>query len=265
MYRLFIDEVGNDSLTSANDPNERYLCLFGVILDLDYANGAFTEGMNALKESVFGTKDVVLHRKELLKKAPAPYDVLTNPRVQKLCDDTLIKLITDSNYTAIIVMIDKKALLDQYLWQANPYHYCLMALVERYINWLRDVGAVGDVLAEAREKKANKKLSATYKYLFKHGTRASTNTPLVHTPAEVQKYLTSGEIKIKGKRANIAGLQLADLLANPARRDLICNQQSVSMNEGFGKQIVRILMEQKYRRSTRSPYKLQGYGIKVLP
>src|ERR1035437_5788722 len=73
-YRLHIDEVGHHNLASANDPNERYLCLVGVILDLEYSMGEFTDSMNSLKMEVFGTHNVVLHRRELIDKSPAPYD-----------------------------------------------------------------------------------------------------------------------------------------------------------------------------------------------
>ena len=265
VYRLYIDEVGNDSLKSAEDPKEQYLCLLGVVLDLDYASGAFTTAMNDLKLAVFGNPKVILHRRELLKKFPAPYDALNDKLVQEVFDVFILKLIKESKYVAISVMIDKKALLAKYAWQANPYHYCIMALVERYINWLNDVNGVGDVMAEAREKKANKKLSAAYKYLYKHGTRASTTARLVHTPEQVQTRLTSGEIKFKAKEANIAGLQLADLLASPARRSLICYVERVKMNDGFGKKIATILLRRKYRRAAWPPYALLGYGVKLLP
>lgn len=265
VYRLFIDEVGNDSLASSKDPKEQYLCLLGVVLDLDYADGQFTKCMNALKFAVFGTTEVVLHRREMMKKEPAPYDLLKDPEVQSLCDERIMEIVTQACYTAIAVMIDKKALVEQYPKQVNPYHYCLMALIERYINWLKERGAVGDVMAESRTKKANKKLSGAYRYLYKHGTRAWSSTKLVHSPSEVQKHLTSGEIKLKGKDSNVAGLQLADILASPARRDLICRKEGVEMNECFGKGIVQELRKTKYRRSTWPPYKLEGYGTKILP
>ena len=244
--------------------------MLGVVLDLDYSRDVLTVGMDSLKQRVFGTKDIVLHRKELLKREPPPYDALLDPRIQKICDELLLKMISQAQYTAIAVMIDKKALVDQYPQQVNPYHYCLMALVERYINWLREqdkpgVKAVGDVMAESRTKKANKKLSEAYRYLYKHGTRAWSSVQLVHRPEEVQERLTSGEIKLQGKSANEAGLQLADLLANPARRDLICRRENVPMDDGFGKVIVSVLRTSKYRRALWYPYKLEGYGIKVLP
>lgn len=36
LYRIYIDEVGNHDLTHADDPNQRFLSLTGVILESDY-------------------------------------------------------------------------------------------------------------------------------------------------------------------------------------------------------------------------------------
>jgi hypothetical protein len=249
VYRLFIDEVGNDHLGSADHPNERYLCLLGVILDLEYADGPFTDSLNALKLSAFDTKDVVLHRRELVKKTPAPFDMLVDPKRQKAFDDGLLQLLTDSQYIVIAVMIDKKKLIEKYTRQFNPYHYCLTAMIERYVNWLNDIDGKGDVLAEARDKKPNKKLKQAYKYLYNHGTAASTSAKKTLTSADLQRRLNSGEIKLKDKKANIAGLQLADLIANPARRHLICHSEKVNMNDGFARKIAVILVKSKYRRA----------------
>src|ERR1700747_272707 len=108
MYRLIINEVGHHNLASVDDPKERYLCLVDVILDLDYSMGAFTDAMNTIKMEIFGTKDVVLHRRELIDKKPAPYDKLNDSAVRERFDTLIIKLIDQAKYTVIAVIIDKK-------------------------------------------------------------------------------------------------------------------------------------------------------------
>ena len=35
-YRIYVDEVGNHDLKNAHDPNERFLSLTGVIIELDH-------------------------------------------------------------------------------------------------------------------------------------------------------------------------------------------------------------------------------------
>jgi hypothetical protein len=129
--------------------------------------------------------------------------------------------------------------------------------LERYALFLKGENAVGDVMAESREKKDNKRLAKAYRYIYKNGTD--------NIPAQlIQQRLSSVEIKIKRKSENIAGLQMADMLANPSCRDLICTHTSTPMTAEFGKRVVEILYKAKYRRN---PYNgtVAGWGTKWLP
>jgi hypothetical protein len=267
MYRLFIDEVGHHNLTSANDPNERYLCLVGVILNLDYSMGEFADSMNALKMEIFGTNNVVLHRRELIDKTPAPYDKLTDPAVKQRFDSLLIDLIAKAKYTVITVLIDKKRHVEKYgTWQFQPYHYCLTAMIERYVWWLDELDAVGDVMAEGRDRKQDMKLEAAYKYLYRNGTGTSAPEKKIFVPAGLmQKRLSSGEIKMKTKSSNVPGLQLADIVANPARRHIVCKLENTRMQSKFGRAIVKILIDFKYRRCKWGRRQIVGFGVKILP
>jgi len=260
MYRLFIDEVGHDNLCSANDPNERYLCLMGVCLDLDYANGEFTDSLNELKTTVFGSEQVILHRREIIDKRDYPFTLLCNEQVRGHFDERLLHWFEESKYTAFAVLIDKRAHVEKYrVWRYHPYHYCLTAMLERYVMWLKSLGqgGIGDVMSEWRGKKPNRKLEEAYARLFRSGTD--------HVPAEeFQKRLTSNSLKIKRKSANVAGLQLADLLANPVCRSLICANEHVKMTAPFGTRVINILIRNKFRRGGFFS-KIQGYGVKILP
>ncbi len=71
------------------------------------------------------------------------------------------------------------------------------------------------------------------------------------------------ELKVKSKQLNIAGLQIADLIAHPSRRWFFKN--IFNMNDGkntFGDKIIEILVKDKFFR-----YKgeILGYGAKKLP
>jgi hypothetical protein len=257
VYRLFIDEAGHDNLKSANNPNERYLCLLGIIINLEEANQHLTETMDALKLSVFNTTNVVLHRREIIDKKTPPFDLLSNPKTRALFDDGLLKLIADCNYTVIAVLIDKKEHIDTYqVWRAYPYHYCFKAMMERYALHLGNLGASGDVMAEWRGVKPNRKLEDAYKYIYTRGTEYLG-------PTRFQQVLSSGQLKISKKEANIAGVQLADLLANPTYRHLLCKKKNEEMKAPYGKKVVEILEASKYRRNARG--KIDGFGIKFLP
>ena len=65
-------------------------------------------------------------------------------------------------------------------------------------------------------------------------------------------YLSSSQIKIEKKEANIAGLQLADLLANPASRYMICRKTKERMTAPFSREVMKILLKSKLRRGRKA-------------
>ena len=48
-YRLYVDEVGNPDLKSSADENHRFLCLAGVIVELEYVSRVVSRELEALK------------------------------------------------------------------------------------------------------------------------------------------------------------------------------------------------------------------------
>lgn len=258
MFRLFIDECGHHDMKSSDDPNQRYLGLTGVITREAYASGEFTGRLNEIKQTTFGRSDFPLHRRDILYADVEPFKILRNDATRNVFNENLLDLVDTGSYRVVTVVIDKKAHKEKYLvWRFDPYHYCLTALLERYSMFLKAAGEVGDVMAESREKKDNKRLSKAYQYVHKHGT------PNIRSEF-FQQWLSSNEIKIRRKSDNVAGLQLSDLIANPSCRELICAHTNVPMTAGFGVKIVEILNRKKYRRSPGNG-KVAGWGTKWLP
>jgi hypothetical protein len=179
MLRLHIDEVGHHDMKTSDDPNQRYLGLTGVIMDVEYADGEFTAKLNELKQEIFGRSDFVLHRREILNRFPEPFSVLNDLEVHAKFDDALLSLVDLASYSAITAHIDKKEHRDRYVvWQFQPYHYCLTVMLERYVQALNRVNKTGDVLVESRGKKENKQLSDSYPDLSKwHGACVRRDFP----------------------------------------------------------------------------------------
>jgi hypothetical protein len=236
-------------------------------MDLDYSMADFTDSMNALKMEIFGTQNVVLHRRELIDKKPAPYDKLADPEVEEKFNSLLLGLVENAKYTTIAVLIDKQRHFEKYeKWHFEPYHYCLTAMIERYVWWLEEENAVGDVMAEGRSRRPDMKLEAAYKYIYRNGTGCQgAESKMFVSPEMMKRRLTAGGIKIRNKTANVSGLQLADVLANPARRHILCRLENTPMTSAFGKQIVKILVRSKYRRCRWGNRRIIGFGVKVLP
>lgn len=82
-------------------------------------------------------------------------------------------------------------------------------------------------------------------------------------PATLAERLTSRQLKVKTKGNNIAGLQLADLIAHPSFRAAVAQRQGAALPANFGGQIAQILHESKYDRSPTG--KIEGWGRKWLP
>jgi hypothetical protein len=256
VLRIFIDEVGNHDLRSCERPTERYLALTGVIMEAGYEAGEFRTALNRLKQDIFGTNDIVLHRRDILDAAP-PFQALSDAGVRSRFNDALLALVREGRYKVCTVVIDKREHRDRYaVWRFHPYHYCLTVLLERYVQRLERIGETGDVVVEARGKKENIKLEKAYQYIYKNGTD--------YALAKVfQDRLTSRDIKLKPKDANIAGLQLADILANPSCRHMICERTKMPMTAQFSAKLVEVLTDSKYHRSEAGA--IAGWGEKWLP
>ena len=77
------------------------------------------------------------------------------------------------------------------------------------------------------------------------------------------EHLTSSQLKVKPKSANIAGLQFADLIAHPSFRATLVRKQKKSLPDNFGGRIAGIIEESKYYRSSSGV--IDGWGRKWLP
>ena len=223
LYRIYIDETGNHDMTHADDPNQRFLALTEVILEFGYNTLVLQPEMDTIKRQFF-QKDpdtpVIFHRKEMMNHRP-PFEALRDDGVEKRFNQVILKSLERWQYHVITVVIDKKVHRDQYsVWRYHPYHYCLAVMLERFVLFLHYGNHRGDVMVESRGGVEDKKLEASYQGLYKNGTD--------NIPAERwQERLTSHELKVKPKTADIAGLQLADLIAHPSRREILLDHKLV--------------------------------------
>jgi hypothetical protein len=256
--RLYIDEVGNDDTRSAE---ERFLSLTGIITKTRSHDNHIAPAIETLKGDLFGhnppENTIVLHRREIVRREP-PFECLWDETKNKDWESRLLKLIENLPYIAITVLIDKEEHMRRYpVWQYNPYHYCMRALVERYVLWLNSYGLQGDVMAEARFKKQDKKLKKSFNYIYDHGTE--------HIPHfTIQRCITSRDIKLETKEANVAGLQLVEMIAHPSHQALKAEVVNVAMTARFGSRVVEILKRSRYRRHPKT-MQIAGYGQKILP
>lgn len=257
-YRLYIDESGDHTYSVMDSPSKRYLGIIGCFIESDYYRQRFQPALEKLKQRYFPhspDEPVILHRSEIIQKRSSFWR-LRNPETERSFNEDLLNLFKIANYRVIIVVIDKKSHIERYKEAAfHPYHYCLAALLERYCGFLNIYNAVGDVLAERRGGKEDTQLKEAYRRVYESGTTQ-------RYPEFFQKVLTSKEIKIKPKSANIAGLQLADLLAHPCKNEVLLENERISEGEWKGKRFGREIckcLELKYNRHIFNG-RIKGYG-----
>jgi hypothetical protein len=92
LYRIYIDETGNHDLAHADDPNERFLALTGVIIESSYNTTEFQPELEKIKSNFFGQdpdSPVILHRKEIINRRP-PFISLRDSEVQSQFNSVLL-------------------------------------------------------------------------------------------------------------------------------------------------------------------------------
>ena len=256
-YRLYFDETGTGDLRAhKKDANQRYLSLTGVVFRQDVHDTTFTRRVDAFKRRVFGTPNVILHRREIMARV-GDFEILENDNIRAEFDEQFANLIEYLPGPAFTVSIDKKAQLEKYkVWQFDPYHYVLTCLVERYIFWLKRNGYVGDVMGEARGPWHDARLRRAFRRLYDHGSD--------YLKSEVVRAtLISRELRLEPKTTNVAALQIVDSLAHPAHRTFKFMKLNETVPDDYGTRLVRIL-EGIYDRHPITKL-INGCGRKWVP
>ena len=156
--------------------------------------------------------------------------------------DDVIAFLEGAEFTIVTVVLDKTAHRKRYVSPDAPYDYCMEVVMERYQSRLEVMGAVGDIMAESRNGKMDKQLKALYARCWRTGTRFIS-------ASQYQARFTSKELKIKEKEANIAGLQVADLIAAPSKLDIL---------SGWGRLIPMSPFTQRVNAALRKKYMQVG-------
>ena len=149
-------------------------------------------------------------------------------------------------FQVVACVIKKKVHVLRYGEAASdPYLYSMNIVVERFCMDIGSFSQKGIIIAESRGLELDKQLQMAWDHLKVVGTTYMK-------AKEIQKRLEP-HLVIKSKKENIAGLQLADLVATPIGRKIL--------NKPI-KDDYRII-ETKFRRSWQG--QIDGYGLVVLP
>lgn len=257
-FRLYIDESGDHVFRALEDAAHRYLCLLGCwFRGGDYQ--AFHNALESFKQRhVPHNPDdpVVLHREDIINRRRSFWR-LRDPSAAEAFDLELLELLRHAQFRVCAVVIDKKRLHDQYAVPAHPYHLAMGFLLQRFAGYLNHVNRRGDVMAESRGGQEDRLLKDSYQRVYERGAW------MVRAPF-FQRALTTRELKLKSKSANIAGLQLADLLAHPVRQAILVEKACVAGPVGPFAQKLLPVIDSKFNRHLYQG-QVWGYGKVLFP
>lgn len=244
-YRMYVDESGNSDLNYTAGPNSRFLALTGVVIDLGHVQNTVHPELESLKAQFFDShpdEPVIFHRSDIMNRRGA-FQPLRDSRVNNAFSREILQRLRDWEYVVITVCLDKKRHATRHnVWNRDPYHYGMEVLLEHFCALLSHRHSTGDVMAESRGGKEDRRLKAEFRKLWENGTQGLE-------PDRLQRLLTSRELKVKPKSANTAGLQLADLIVNPSRSEILAEHGLLGRELGaFAQEIIKILEEKYYRR-----------------
>ena len=259
MYHLYIDESGDHTYKKLGDAARRYLCLLGCF----FRGGeyiTFQNHLEALKQRHVPhnpDRPVILHRSDLMN-CKGPFWRFRDTALRQAFDDDLVSECQQTCFRIIAVVIDKKRLQEAYPAPAHPYHLALGFLLQRYCGYLNHINRVGDVTAESRGTQEDQLLGESYEFVLSRGIWAVTDSQFF------QKALTSRKLKLAKKSANIAGLQLADILAHPTKQSILIERGQIHERLGAFAQRLLTAVDGKFNRHLYDG-RIEGYGKVFFP
>lgn len=259
-YRLYLDESGDHVYRETTEIAHRFLCLLGCwFQNPDYL--IFHELLENFKEHHFHhhpDNPVILHREEIIN-ARRVFKILQDDKKRAEFDADLLYIIQSAEFKVVAVVVDKSSLRAAYgETAAHPYHLGLGFLLQRFAGYLNHINRIGDVMAETRGDKEDLLLQESYTRVYEHGLWGITSA------GYFQSALSSRQIKLRNKKANISGLQLADLIGHPAKMWALRHSGIIDDEPApFAKRLMQIV-EQKFNRQLYNN-RLEGYGIVLYP
>lgn len=259
-FRLYMDESGDHVYRATTEIAHRFLCLLGCwFKNPEYIQ--FHESLERFKERHFHhhpDNPVILHREDMINRRRV-FKILQDDKKRADFDEDLLNVIQAAEFKAVAVVIDKAALRASYGESAaHPYHLGLGFLLQRFAGYLNRINRVGDVMAEARGGREDLLLQESYARIYQHGSWGVTSAGFF------QSALSSRQIKLREKKANISGLQLADLLGHPAKMWALRHYGIVKDEPApFANRLMQIV-ENKFNRQLFNN-RLEGYGIVLYP
>lgn len=221
-YRLYIDESGDHTYRDVQDLSRRYLGITGVLIDLAYYETQAQPELEKIKRKHFRydvDDHVVLVRSEIIKRK-SHFGVLREQLRNQAWESDLLDYFRTLQAQMFTVVIDKFVHRQNYPARTfDPYQYSLEVLLSRVRGYLVREGRTdtADVMPESRGRPEDASLQVVF-------TKLRTQDSYYFTAQQFRDSFPSEHLHFRKKEHNIAGLQIADLVAADQKAELLAEQ-----------------------------------------
>ena len=245
MYIMFLDESGDHNLKKI-DKSYPIFCLTGCIIEFNYYNQVFEKEVDKLKIKHFRTRDIIIRSYDI-RKQKGEFAILVDKKKRGAFYLDLDRLIENLQFTVIASVINKLKLKERYSEPSDPYDLCFQFIMERFCMFLGEKRDVGIMRMESREAHNDRMLAEDFEAFRREGDGRFIK------PEEAQRKLV--DLSFNQKTQNIAGHQIADLVAYPIGSHVLHPKRE---NIAFK------IIEGKLHRK-RGTNRYISYGLKIFP
>lgn len=245
-YVVYVDESGDHSLASIDPDYPVFVLALCVFHKRHYAE-KIIPAIEKLKFNYFGHDSVVLHENEI-RKQKGDFVFLSHRPTREAFMVRLSSIMEASNFILISAVVDKARLGRSEGANSNPYHIALGMCLEALLEFLCEKGqdkVKTHVVVECRGKKEDAELELEFRRICDGDNPSKQVLPF--------------DVVFADKKTNLAGLQLADLVARPVGLNYIRPAQA---NQAFD------LLKKKFfcdggREKVGSGY--ENVGLMIYP
>ena len=212
-YIIYADESGDPNPATVDNNYPVFVLNFCVFRKDHYA-ASVLPAVAAFKFEHFGHDMVVLHEHDI-RRRNLPFTLLHDERKRSEFMEDLNGIIAATDFTIIGTVIDKRRIEGQQSAPTDLYELAFGSCLEQAWDFLESRGQrekVTHIVMEGRGIREDNRLEREFRRAQGDASRTSKSLPEL-------------EIVFADKKANSAGLQIADITARPIGRHFINPQQ----------------------------------------
>lgn len=240
-HLAFADESGDAGMKRIN-PTFPLLSFATCAFEASEYAQVVVPAVRELKQRYFGNRQVTLHERDIRRNIGV-YGTLGGLAQRRAFEVELVELVEALPFVVIAIAVHKARLRARYPKPDDPYSLCLRFAIERlrmHVNAEAGRSHVARIIAESRNPVADRQLRAAFES-FRTGDYLGTSIENV-------------ELDFATKRDGHAGMEIADLIANPIARHVLGLPEAL---------IPFSVIDAKLRRDQWGS--ADGWGLKVFP